>query len=326
MPDPTVGLLRRAVHAMPVSDYAAELRERLPDTEVRVAATPSEERAVLADCDVVSGTVLDAGDLPADGGPDLFACTYAGVDHLPLGELAERGVAVTNAAGVHGPNVAEYAVGALLAEVRGFRAARRQTDRREWRHFPTAELHGDTVAVVGMGAIGTAVCERLAPFGVERIGVRYSPEKGGPAEEVVGLRDDDALQAALARTDHLVLACPLTDTTRGLVDAEALATLPPGATLVNVARGPVVDTDALVDALRAGGVGGAWLDVTDPEPLPADHPLWTFENVTVTPHNAGHTPAYYERLADIVAENVRRVRESGRYENLRNQVDIADGD
>jgi len=322
MPDPTVGLLRRAVHAMPIEEYAAELRERLPDTEVRVATTPAEERAILAECAVVSGVALDADDLPDEAGPDLFACAYAGVDHLPLDALAERGVAVTSAAGVHGPNVAEHAVGALLAEVRGFRAARRRTDRREWRHFRTAELHGDTVAVVGLGAIGTAVCERLEPFGVERVGVRYSPEKGGPAEEVVGLRDDDALQGALARADHLVLACPLTDATRGLVDAEALATLPPGATLVNVARGPVVDTDALVDALRAGDVGGAWLDVTDPEPLPADHPLWTFDNVTVTPHNAGHTPAYYERLADVLAENVRRVRETGRYDDLRNRVDL----
>lgn len=322
MTDPTVGVLRRSTHGMPIDRYAAALRERLPDHEVRGAGTPAEERDVVADCEVVTGMTLDETLVAAADKMEWFACAYAGVGHLPLDALREHGIAVTNAAGVHGPNVAEHVVGAILSMVRGFGEARRRGERREWRHFQADELHGSTATVVGMGAIGTAVLERLAAFGVETVGGRYTPPKGGPADEIVDLTDEDALHAALARTDHLVLACPLTDATRGLVGVAEFDTLPPDATLVNVARGPVVDTDALVAALRGNRLGGAALDVTDPEPLPGDHPLWTFGNVLVTPHNAGHTPAYYERLADIVAGNVERVANAGRYDGLENAVDL----
>lgn len=116
-----------------------------------------------------------------------------------------------------------------------------------------------------------------------------------------------------------MLACPLTETTRGLVGREELLTIDPEAVLVNIARGPVVDTDALLEALRGNQIRGASLDVTDPEPLPEDHPLWNFGNVQITPHNAGHTPKYYDRLADIVAENVERF-DAGDGAELRNQV------
>jgi phosphoglycerate dehydrogenase-like enzyme len=320
MTDPTVGVLRRAAHGMALSAYVEALRDRLPDHEVRHARTPEAERAVVADCEVVTGLSLDEDLLDRADAMRLFACLYAGVGHLPMAALRDRGVAVTNAAGVHGPNVSEHVVGAILQHVRRFDEARDRQARHEWRHFQAGELNGDTVTVVGMGAIGEAVVERLAGFGVETVGVRYSPEKGGPSDEVVGLDDEAGVDDALARTDHLVLACPLTDLTRDFVDAGALATLPPSALVVNVARGPVVDTEALVAALRNNDVGGAVLDVTDPEPLPADHPLWDLGNVLITPHNAGHTPAYYERLADVVAENVRRIAETGAYDDLRNQV------
>jgi len=116
-----------------------------------------------------------------------------------------------------------------------------------------------------------------------------------------------------------VLCCPLTESTRGLIDSAALSTLPPDAVIVNVARGEVVETDALVESLRRGRIGGAVLDVTDPEPLPDDHPLWGLDDVLITPHSAGATPKYYERLADIVADNVSRM-EAGR--PLRNRVRI----
>jgi phosphoglycerate dehydrogenase-like enzyme len=309
---PDVAVLRQKVHGMPASDYAAALRDRLPDHEVVLARTPAEERAVL-DARVVTGQRLDPED--ADAGMEVFACAWAGTDHLPVEELTAAGVAVTNAAGVHGPNVAEHAVGAILAFTRGFDVAWRRQQEREWRSFQAAELQGSTVTVVGLGAIGESVVSRLRGFGVDTIGVRYTPEKGGPTDEVVGF---DAVHDAFADSDYLVLACPLTDTTRGLVDSEAFETLPSDAVVVNVARGPVVDTDALVGALRWNRIRGAALDVTDPEPLPEDHPLWNLDNLLVTPHNAGHTPEYYERLADIVAENVRRLDDGD--EDLRNQV------
>ncbi|WP_440006666.1 D-2-hydroxyacid dehydrogenase [Halomicrococcus sp. SG-WS-1] len=302
---------------MPVAEYAEELRERLPGVEVRRAETPSEERELVADAEIVTGMSIDEELLERADDLRLFACAYAGTGHLPLDALESRGVAVTNASGVHGPNIGEHVVGAVLSFVRGFHEAWRRQQRREWRHFRARELQGSTVTVVGLGAIGHAVVERLDGFGVETLGVRYSPEKGGPTDEVFGF---DEFHDALARTDFLVLACPLTDETRGLVGAEEFDTLPPDALLVNVARGKVVETDALVSALRGNQIDGAALDVTDPEPLPEDHPLWNFENVTITPHNAGHTPEYYARLADVVAGNVERVVATGEYDDLDNRV------
>ncbi|WP_254545018.1 D-2-hydroxyacid dehydrogenase [Halomarina pelagica] len=300
----TVLVLRDGVHGMPVSAYADELRARLPDARIRVAETPAEERELVADAEVVTGKLIDEDLLDRAEALRLFACSYAGYGHLPLDALAERDVAVTTASGVHGPNIAEHVVGAILAFVRRFPEGWRRQQRREWRHYRAHELAGSTVTVVGLGAIGSAVVERLSGFGVHTIGVRHSPEKGGPTDEVLGTDD---LHRALARTDYLVLAVPLTDETEGLIDAKAFDTLPPSAVLVNVARGPVVDTDDLVDALRSNHIRGAALDVTDPEPLPPDHVLWTLENAFVTPHNSGHTPKYYERLADIVAENVEQL-------------------
>jgi phosphoglycerate dehydrogenase-like enzyme len=333
-----IAVLQHKPHGIPASDYVDALRERLPDVDVILAATPAERRAAVAEVPVVTSNDLDPALLAAvddaaenDGTTDagvggddaaagmrLFACTYAGVDHLPMDALRERDVAVTNASGVHGPNVAEHVVGWLLTMVRRLDEGLRRQDRREWRHFQAAgELQGSTVTVVGLGSLGEAIVERLAGFGVETVGARYTPEKGGPTDEVIGYGD---LPEVLPRTDHLVLACPLTDATRGVVDGAALDLLGPDATLVNVARGPVVDTDALVETLRRNKLHAAALDVTDPEPLPEDHPLWTLENVLLTPHVAGHTPHYFERCADILAENVRRVEETGAFADLRNEV------
>jgi phosphoglycerate dehydrogenase-like enzyme len=316
---PDLLVLRKGTHGMPVEKYADALRKRLPDRTVELARTATTERERLTSSRFVTGMTLDKNLLEAAEELEVFACAYAGTGHLPLDRLEERGVAVTNASGVHGPNIGEHVLGSILYFTRRFHVADRQQRRREWRHYKANELQGSTVTVVGLGAIGKSVCDRLDPFGVETIGVRYSPEKGGPTDEVVGF-EGERFEDALARTDYLVLACPLTETTRGLIDHDALVTLDPDAVIVNIARGPVIDTDALVGALRSSWIRGAALDVTDPEPLPEDHPLWNFGNVQITPHNAGHTPEYYERLADIVAENVRRVDEEGADAELRNQV------
>ena len=313
---PDVLVLRKGTHGMPVEEYADELRERLPDRDVRHARTPREERDLVADAPVVAGMEIDEDLLSHAENLQLFACAYAGTGHLPLDALEEQGVAVTNASGVHGPNIGEHVLGNLLVFARRLHEGWKRQQKREWRHFRSHELQGSTVTVVGLGAIGQSVVERLEGFGVETIGVRYTPEKGGPTDEVVGF-DADEFHDALAATDYLVLACPLTETTRGLIGREEFQTLPPNAVLVNVARGQVVETDALVNALRKNHVRGAALDVTDPEPLPEDYPLWNLGNCLVTPHCSGHTPEYYARLADIVAENVGRL-EAG--EELDNRV------
>jgi len=316
MTEPDILVLNQKIHGMPPSGYRDALRERLPEADVRLATTPSERRDLLPASRVVTGYKIEADELPRADRLELFGCIYAGTDHLPTDALAEHGVAVTSASGVHGPQAAEQVLAYLLAFGRRLDRAWERTAEAVWQHYRADVLHGSTVTVVGMGHIGTALLERLAPFGVERIGVRHSPEKDGPADRIVGY--DDFLEV-VPHSDALVLACPLTETTRGLVDADVLTRLPPDATLVNIARGPVVDTDALLAALQANDIGAAALDVTDPEPLPHDHPLWAQDRCLVTPHNAGHTPQYWERCADILGINYERLN-AGADADLKNRV------
>ncbi|OYR58399.1 D-2-hydroxyacid dehydrogenase [Halorubrum halodurans] len=313
-----IAVLDHDAHGIPAADYAEILRDRLPDHTVRLARTAEERRRYLAEATVVAGKWLSADELDAAENLRLFACNSAGVDHLPLEALADRGIAVTNASGVHGPNIAEHVLGWVLTFARRLDEGMRRQERREWRRFKSfTELAGSTVTVVGLGSIGEAVVERFGGFDVETIGVRHTPEKDSPTDEVVGYDD---LQEALVRTDVLVISCPLTETTEGLIGEAELDALPTDAIVVNVARGGVIDTPALVSALRSNVIHGAALDVTDPEPLPSDHDLWGFENVLLTPHVSGHTPKYWERRADILVENVERAAETGEYDDLRNRV------
>jgi phosphoglycerate dehydrogenase-like enzyme len=308
-------VLRHGTEGLSMEPYAEELRERLPDRDVRLARTPGQERDLVAGARVVTGRNIDGSLLERAERLELFACTFAGTNHLPTEALVERGVRVTNAGGIHAPGIAEGAIGQMLTFARRLDEGWRRKQNHEWRHFQSSEFMGSTVTVVGLGSIGQALVERLDGFGVETIGVRYTPSKGGPTDEVVGF-ETEAIHEALSRTDYLVIACPLTEETRGLIDAEAFATLPPEAVLVNVARGGIVDTDALVATIADNGIRGAALDVTDPEPLPPEHPLWGFENVLITPHTGGHTPLHWPRLADIVARNLGRLETGEPLENL----------
>jgi len=311
-------VLNGTAHGIPSAECAQALRDRLDDYEVHLARTDSEERELIPDAEVVVGGSLGGELLDAAESLELFACSSAGVGHLDLDEFRERGIPVTNASGVHGPNIAEHVLGWLLMITRRLDEGLARQDRREWRHFQAmGELNDSRVCVVGLGAIGTTIVERLSGFDLETVGVRYTPEKGGPTDEVYGF---DELESALVGVDYLVIACPLTETTEGLIGADELSWLPPEAVLVNVGRGPIVETEALVDALRGNKLHAAALDVTDPEPLPEDHELWNLGNAYITPHNSGHTPRYWERVAEILVRNLDRVEETGTFEGLENQV------
>jgi phosphoglycerate dehydrogenase-like enzyme len=320
-----IAVLRQKIHGMAADEYAETLQSRLAahpdlsDTTVSLATTPAEERELLREASVATGFNVDA-DLLDETDLDLFACVFAGTGHLPMDALAAHDVAVTNASGVHAPNISEHVLGAMLSFARGFPTAWRRQQERQWRSYKTTELTGSTVTVVGLGAIGQAVVEKLDAFDVHTIGVRYTPEKESPTDEVVGFDDAAGFHDALARSEYVAVAAPLTDATEGLFDADAFKTMRTDSVLVNVGRGPIVDTDALVSALQSNAIHGAALDVTDPEPLPQDHELWNFDDVLITPHNAGHTPEYWERLTDILVENLERAAETGAYENLENQV------
>ncbi|MFC5366811.1 D-2-hydroxyacid dehydrogenase [Salinirubrum litoreum] len=320
-----IAVLRQKIHGMSADHYAETLRTRLAehptlaDTTVSLASTPAEERELLQEATVATGFNIDA-DLLDETDLDLFACVFAGTGHLPIDALAAHDVAVTNASGVHAPNISEHVLGAMLSFARGFPTGWRQKRERRWRSYPTTELTGSTVTVIGLGAIGQAVVDKLDAFDVHTVGVRYTPEKESPTDEVVGFDDPAGIHDALARSEYVAVAAPLTDATEGLLDADAFKTMRPDSVLINVGRGPIVDTDALVSALQSNAIRGAALDVTDPEPLPQDHELWNFDDVLITPHNAGHTPQYWERLTDILVENLETADETGAFENLQNQV------
>ncbi len=309
-------VLRKGVNGLSSASYAETLRDRLDGHTVRHAATPAEEYEEIASADVVTGRSIDPALLNRAADLRLFACVFAGTEHLPLDALDEYGIAVTNAAGVHTASASEHAIGAMLTFSRRLHEAAR-ADR--WQTPRPTELSGSTVTIVGLGAIGGAIADRLEPFDVTTLGIRRSPEAGGPTDEVFG---SDDLHTALARSDYVVLCCPLTEETRGLIGREEIGTLSSDAVLVNLARGEVVDIDALVEGLRwADGIGGAALDVTDPEPLPDDHPLWDLDEALVTPHTAGSTRKYYVRVADIVADNVERLDAD---QPLRNAVELGE--
>ena len=310
-------ILRSGGPGLPASDLYEEIDKRV-EGRVRLARTPAEERDLIETATVVTGYGLEASLLDRAERLDLYAHVGIGTDGLPMDLLEEKGVAVTNASGLM-PQIAEQVIGYLLYFSRRFEAARRQMDDRTWQRFQPTSLRGSTVTIVGLGSIGHQLAARLEGFKVETIGVRYSPEKGGLTDEVIGY-DDDAIHDALSRTDYLVLGCPLTDETRGLIGEAELATLPTSAVLANVARGEVVDTDALTAVLRNNTLGGAALDVTDPEPLPEDHPLWVFDDVLITPHTAGNTREYWTTFAEHLAENLRQAEEKGSFEGLNNQV------
>jgi phosphoglycerate dehydrogenase-like enzyme len=219
----------------------------------------------------------------------------AGVDsYLP--HVPEH-ITLCNARGVHDASTAELAVALTLAALRDIPRAVRAQDRTEWQYEATGSLADRTVLIVGYGSIGTAVERRLAGFECEVLRVARSAREGVAAFE--------ALPDLLPRADVVVLTVPMTDETRGLVDASFLARLPDGALVVNVARGQVVVTDDLVAELTTGRLRAA-LDVTDPEPLPPGHPLWDAPNTLITPHIGGNTSAFLPRARRFVAEQLRR--------------------
>ncbi|UTF54351.1 NAD(P)-dependent oxidoreductase [Natronosalvus rutilus] len=312
--NPDVIVLREGTEGLSMESYAETLRERLPERTVELARTPAAERELVSQARVVTGITIEEAMLEHAERLELFACTFAGTDHVPMDALADHGVAVTNAGGIHAPGIAEQSIANMLVFARNLHEGWRRKQNGEWRHFQSHEFTDSTVTVVGLGSIGQQIVTRLEGFDVETIGIRYTPSKDGPTDEVLGFEVDD-VHEAFSRSDYVVLACPLNDTTHGLVGEAELATLPPNAVVVNAARGGLVDTDALVSALQFNGIRGAALDVTDPEPLPGDHPLWDLENCLITPHTGGHTPKHWDRLADIVAHNVRALEAGDALEN-----------
>ncbi|USA40053.1 D-2-hydroxyacid dehydrogenase [Pelagerythrobacter marinus] len=226
---------------------------------------------------------------------------YAGLDFLPLDLLQRRGVTITNGAGINAITIAEYVAMGMLTMAKGYREVVRAQDRREWLADSPGkrELAGSRALLLGYGAIGRLIRPRLEAFGVEVSVVRRS---GG--EGVLG---PDEWRVRLGEFDWVILAVPATPETDAMIGATELAAMKADAVLVNIARGAVVDQDALVAALEERRIGGAFLDVTTPEPLPADHPLWRLDNAHVTMHLSGRAQSkMFARSAERFLANCHR--------------------
>jgi len=242
---------------------------------------------------------------------------YAGLDFLPHDILRERGVTVTHGAGINAITIAEYVLMGMLDIAKGYREVVRAQDRKEWLLDSPGkrELAGSKALLLGYGAIGKLVEQRLAAFEVEVTVVRRS---GG--ENALG---PDQWRARLGTFDWVILAVPATPETEGMIGADELAAMKEDAVLVNIARVSVVDQDALVAALGDKTIGAAFLDVTTPEPLPADHPLWELDNAHITMHLSGRAQSQmFQRSADRFIENLDRYE---RGEPLQPQFDLTLG-
>lgn len=224
---------------------------------------------------------------------------YAGLDFLPMDVLIERGITVTNGAGINALTIAEYVVMGMLNIAKGYRDVVRAQEKREWLQDSPGkrELAGSNALLLGYGAIGKLIRPRLEGFDVDVTVVRRTPGEG--------VLTPDQWRDKLGGFDWVILAVPATPETDCMIGADELAAMKSDAVVVNIARGAVIDQPALVEALTAKTIGGAFLDVTTPEPLPADHPLWALDNAHITMHLSGRAQdKMFMRSADRFLDNL----------------------
>ena len=309
---------------------ATGLIEQLADT---VYATEEELPYLLPGADAllawvtITPAIRESWPDNPDKAPRWVHASSAGVDSFLFPALVDDpGVTLTNARGVYDQPTAEYVLGLILALAKDFPGTWEHQQRREWRPRPSDSITGRTALVWGTGPIGRAIARLLGAVGMRVCGAGRTARTDDPDFGTV--HGPATLRSGLAEADYVVLAAPLTKVTRGMVDASVLAALKPGARLINVGRGGLVDEKALIDHLAAGRLAGAALDVFNQEPLPSRSPLWDMPGVMISPHTAGETTGEREALIEVFLDNLTRHLEG---HPLRNIVDkrrgyVVDGD
>ena len=317
MDRPVVGVIGRTVDKLDRIRPALEAHFDTNMPPLRIEENGSDRDEILGEASVLLSSGIKEADLPLASELSWVQALSAGVDSYPLEALKEYEVLLTNVSGVHAEPIAQQVLGYMLVFERRIHDGMAQQRNGEWESYQGGELGDHTLGILGVGAIGTRVAELGSALGMSVAGVKRDPNDA-PAvlDECYGPNDLDEL---LSQSTYLVIACPLTNETRGMIGAEELKALPSESVLVNIARGAVVDEAALIDALQGNVIRGAALDVFEEEPLPSDSPLRTMDNVIMTPHMAGSTPHYYDRAIRIFAENYRSFA-AGELDKMCNRI------
>jgi phosphoglycerate dehydrogenase-like enzyme len=286
------------------------LRRRFPHIEFIHATTDQQRAAGLTSCDVVCTWILAPAELAAAPHVKWVHTSAVAVETLCLSDLFARGIVVSNTRGVQSIPIAEHVMAMVLAFSKQLPFALDHQRQARWaQNAFTGErlpwlLKGKTLGVIGIGTIGSEIAARATAFGMEVIALRR--RVGAPIDGVSRIFGPEQLYPFLKLCHALVIAAPLTPQTLALLGAGQFAQLPKGAIVVNVGRAKIIDTDALIDALGSGHLGGAALDVYPQEPLPADHPLWKTPNVILTPHTSGFRQGHWDEVIELFAENIER--------------------
>jgi len=300
------------------ADRLAVLQSIAPDAELMTYSDAADALAKASGADAFYGSPT----------PDLLCAAprlrwiqvgSAGVEDYLFPELVQSSVVLTNAKVIYGSHLADHLMAFILAFNRNLPHLWHAQQQRVWEsraNLRPMEMAGETLLVVGLGGTGLAVAARAAAFDMRVLAVSRSAKPRPDSVTQLGRPDD--LHAFLPRADHGAICCALTSETYHLFGDREFALMKPTAYIHNVTRGGVIDHDALVRALRTDEIAGAGLDVTEPEPLPADHPLWTMPNVLITPHASGHSPHSGDRMFALLQENLRRFAAG---EPLTNVVD-----
>jgi phosphoglycerate dehydrogenase-like enzyme len=290
------------------------------DARARIEVAPAREAlpALLAEAEAYLAGPFNAALLAAAPKLRWVHSSGAGVEGLLFPEVVASDVVLTNARGAHRVAMPEYVLMCMLAWTHHLPQLLDAQRRREWIHPAAQEINGKTLGLLGYGEIGRAVANRARPLGVRCIALRRDPARQEGGDLVERVYGPQQLHDFLRDCDFVVNSLPLTDETRGVFDEAAFAAMRHTAVLIHLGRGPTVQQDALLQALRDRWIAGAFLDVFDAEPLPPDAPLWTVENAIITSHTSGNSVRYMERSIDIFCDNVRRFVAG---DKLRNIVD-----
>ncbi|MGD0025630.1 MAG: D-2-hydroxyacid dehydrogenase [Xanthobacteraceae bacterium] len=286
------------------NQYRDRLQARFPGLKIDLVDHHSKVGPYIASADVLlTFTPMLTGKVIEQATRLKWIQTLGtGVDNLTDQAALRKDVIVTNVRGIHGPPVSEAAIASMLALARNLPGAVRAQDARQWRRWPAQLLHNKTVGIFGVGLIAEALAPKCQAFGMRVVGVSSAPRAVAGFDR---MHAREELPKVLGEFDFFVLLTPLTEKTRSSIDANVFAAMKPTSFLVNLARGGIVDEPALVEALRAGRIAGAALDVFNEEPLPPDHPFWSMENVIITTHQGGFCDVYINYAWPTVETNMR---------------------